>query len=154
MAISSKTLVDGYDALRQMHLDGARIGCRDRHGGGIDELLGYWGLRGRIEDALEGGDHVRGGERLAIAEAQMVAQMEGDQPAIGAHGPARGQRRIHLLRGAVEPEQNTAGEIAHHLQCLIVDLGRVEGLRVVLQRPGDLLRTERRAESETRKSEK
>ena len=90
----------GIGALgRQTHLVGAdRLGVGD----GI-ELAELRALERRIGDALDGEDHVVGGEEAAVLEADVVTQGE-DNLRVGLVGPGGGDLRNDLAGGVAGDE--------------------------------------------------
>src|SRR5438445_35370 len=52
----------------------------------------------RVEDLLDGGDHVLAAERRAVVPDDAAAQMEGEGELVGRDFPTRGQRRLELAR--------------------------------------------------------
>ena len=55
----------------------------------------------RVEDLLDGGDHVLAAERRAVVPDDAVAQMEGEGELVGRDFPTRGQRRLERVIGVL-----------------------------------------------------
>ena len=107
----------------EVELDRLRIDRRDI---GHHRQVGAGArARGRIEDALHGGDHVVGIENAAVVELDALAQLEGPGLQVVRRGPALGEVGLHRhvrvdARQAVEDEMDVDVFVADR------GLGRVE----------------------------
>jgi predicted amidohydrolase YtcJ len=70
-----------------------------------------------LAPALQAGDDVVAGDRLAVVEFQALAQLEGPQPVVGAFGPALDHLRLDLgvLVGAEQGVVDHVAVVAAHV---------------------------------------
>ena len=74
--------------------DAEGVGRRRIHA--LHELHQRRAHRIALAPALQRGDHVLAGDRLAVVELQALAQLEGPQPVVAAFGPALDHLRLDL----------------------------------------------------------
>ena len=88
--------------------------------------------------AVEGEDHVGGGERRAVRPGQVGAEVERVRQAVGRGLPFFGQPGLHLEGRAVDPDQAALQELTDEVAGLIPFQQAVEGARLRANRADDL----------------
>ena len=94
-----------------------RLGETEAHGQWVDDLDGanvsLQLLRASALVALEAELHVLGGQRVAVVELEVAAQLELVHESVGALGPGLGQTRRHLALARQGPDQRVVEREQH-----------------------------------------
>ena len=123
----------------EMKSDGERIGSLDAGDGfgamrgevgGADDravILDTLGARGGIEHALDGVLEVGAGDEAAIAEVNVVAQMEGEYGRVGGGLPGGREVGNEVNAGVAVAHQGVEDHLLEHPRIDVVAGSRIEG---------------------------